>query len=415
MNRNLIILLLILLSSCAQEIPDQKEIADQTSSIDIYSAKPDQTEPVSELLKKESLSSEDALYIAWHYHPDMKRSRFMIGSAYGSKTQAGLWPNPSMSIHYKDEEALIFLERSETAETWFDIKSRVKETFVKLAYAQKLITIQESLVSIDNERSELLKSLFNGGKLPEEKYLKAEEQSQLSQALLKEYKSLIDDAENQICIAVGLPLDKKPAEYRCSLEVVSPLADDFTTLLDLVKTNNPALKKARMRTAVSKARYNLERTERWPDLTVKAGIMRVMPEVGDDFNEIQAGISFQIPFWNRSQGNISSARDQINASKEAETAAALKAGSILSQVFNSRKRLLAEDTVYKEKILPSAEKRVKLAQDAFKNGKTSRLELLKVMRELTIMRAKHYRIKFMVSAATIQLERTIPPQRIVKK
>ncbi|MFC1479343.1 TolC family protein [Planctomycetota bacterium] len=440
MNKRLAILCIILVSSCAQEIPDSGKAPDQSITSIGHSSPsdPSDTVSISEFMKKDTFSKEDALYIAWNDHPDMKRARFLIGSAYGKKTQAGLWPNPSMSINYKDEtdmkqavgitlsqkfelggkqgaritnaEASAFLAQSELAEKWIIIKSRIKETFVRLAYVQEMCALQQSLVSIDNERSELLKELFKGGKLSEGISLKAEEQTEISRTLLKEFKSTADDAEKQVCIAIGLPPEYKSAEYKYSFETVSPLAEDFNTLLDMAKKNNPMLKTARMRTMVKQAEYELAQTEKWPDITVGVGMMRIMPETGDDLNEMQVGISFGLPLWNRSQGTISSAQDRINASIEKEAVSVLEIGSILSKIYNTRKRLIDEDTVYTEKIIPSAKKRIKLAEDAFKNGKISRLEVLKEMRDLNLLERNLYRIKLMLAITTIQLEKIVPPQ-----
>ncbi|MCD7977478.1 MAG: TolC family protein [Tannerellaceae bacterium] len=95
-------------------------------------------------------------------------------------------------------------------------------------------------------------------------------------------------------------------------EKVDPEQLALAELIDLATDHRPDLRLAGLQTSLMERSLAFERAQRVPDLTISANYDRY-GGVWKDF--IGFGVSVDLPFWNRNQGNIKAARIQIEQSR----------------------------------------------------------------------------------------------------
>jgi outer membrane protein, heavy metal efflux system len=379
------------------------------------------------------LTIEAALAYAWQHHPAMGRARRMIRAKHGLRVQAALWPNPTVMGTLLEEPdrktqmtvilaqkfeiggkagarvstaaAGIFLSEAELIEVWSDLRADVKEAFLRLAYARQQRALAEQIARTDRERLDLAAGLFKAGKASEAQTLQITQQAARSRTTFEQSASRVEDASRQVLAAIGRLPDGEAHEVDCALHVKSPLAEEFIELLSTVNENNPQLATARAQTAVASARWRLARTKRWSDVTVGLGYRRTDYDTGDDGHGVLLEASMPLTVWDRNQGNIAAAREEIRASRREQEAAALIAARQLSDLFSQRQRWRMEREALDKRILPAAERELVLAEKSEAGGKVPKLDVLKLSREATVLRLRQLEVQLLEAVATVQLEK----------
>ena len=431
MNRLTVLLALAaLLGACNRRFDPPAELVASADAPPGTLLAPAQRDDAPELPSPLTVSA--AMAHAWRLHPAMYRARHMVRAGHGYQAQAALWPNPVVegtaleepdkktrgiiSLAQKFEiggkadarvsvaAANIFLSEAGLIETWSALRAEIKEAFARLAYARLNAGLTKQIAAADQERLDLAMGLFKAGKASESQTLKLTRQAAKSKSAFDQSASLIADATRGLLVAIGRQPNAKAPKFVCSLDVDSPLAGEFDALLKTANATNPQLKTARAQTIVAQAQLRLARTKRWSDITVGLAYYQTDYETDDDGNAIRAGISAPLPLWDRNQGNIAAAKQDIAASDRQRQVAALIAARQLSQLFSQRQRWQTQLKSLDEKIIPAASRELKLIRDALAGGKASKLDAIKQRRELIALELQRLELRLMAAVATIQLE-----------
>jgi outer membrane protein, heavy metal efflux system len=434
MNRVIILLALaMLLGGCYGRFdpPDEIVAACDTPSKSLLAPAP--REVSAEL--PGTFTVAEALARAWRMHPAMNRRRHLIRARHGYKAQAALWPNPVIEGGFQEEPdkktrgivslaqkfeiggkadarvsvaaANIFLSETELIETWSSLRAEIKEAFVRARYARLYRELTAQAAKADQENLDLTRGLFKAGKASETQTLKLTQLAARSKALFDQSPPIIDDADRQLLIAIGQQPNAiaKTPKFVSSLDVDSPLAREFGTLLKTANATNPQLKTARAQTAVAQAQLRLARTKRWSDITVGMSFFQTNYRQGaDDGGSVLVNVSTPLPIWDRNQGDIAAAKQNIEASDRQLEVAALIAARQLSQLFSQRQRWTVELKSLDESIIPAATRELKLIGDALTGGKASKFDAIKQRRALIALELKRLELRLMTAVATIELE-----------
>jgi cobalt-zinc-cadmium efflux system outer membrane protein len=362
----------------------------------------------------------------------MNRARHLILARHGYKAQAALWPNPVLGGAFQEEPgkktrgivslaqkfeiggkadarvsvaaANVFLAETELVETWSALRAEIKEAFVRLAYARSYRNLTEQIAAADSEQLELTTGLFKAGKTSEAQTLKLTRQAAKSKSAFDQSEFLVSDATRGVLIAVGSQPSQKAPKLVCSLDVDSPLSGQFDELLKTANATNPELKTARAQTAVAQAQLRLARTKRWSDVTVGMSFYQTQYDTSSDGESVRVNVSAPLPIWDRNQGNIAAAGQNIAASQRQQRIAALAAARQLSQLFAQRQRWNVEIKSLNETIIPAASRELKLIRDSLGGGKASKLDAIKQRRELKSLDLQKVELQLMASVASIELE-----------
>ena len=306
--------------------------------------------------------------------------RYNIDANKALVIQARLWPNPNFSIGHTLYSGALhqFFPLGVNDETSAGLSQLImlagkRNKQVRLAQAQATLTeyqffdllrtlkytlrtdfyniyyLQQSAKVYDQE-IRALQQIVGAFAEQEGKGYIAEKEVVRIQAQLYSFQSEYNDLVNQI--------DDAQSEFRLILQArpgiyVQPLPDTpglagldpdkypLTALLDSAYHNRTDLQIARTNTDISKRNYDYQRALAVPDLTLSLGY----DEAGSFLtNYYGIGASIDLPFFNRNQGNIRSARATI-ASNEASQRSTR--ATIEENVTRALQKAFAEDKLFR--------------------------------------------------------------------
>ena len=151
-----------------------------------------------------------------------------------------------------------------------------------------------------------------------------------------------------------------------------------------------------------------EKANAKPDITVSGGA-RWLENGGSGEPALVAGVSIPLPFGNRNQGNIAEAQalaEKVDAEKRA-TQATLTAQ--LGEAWESLAKALKQIEILDGQLLPAASKSIEAATTAYQAGRLSQLEILDARRTLTDARIQALEARIAAHKAAASLDALTAP------
>ena len=173
-------------------------------------------------------------------------------------------------------------------------------------YAQEIQSLQKT-ASVFEEQ-------VKKGNIAQKEFLRIQSQLYTLQAELINLQGTIDDANSEFKLLIR-------AKASVYIKPILTIADDqknvvasvaYQTLLDSAYQNRYDLKIAKANETQSEQYLRLQKAMAIPDLTFSGGYDRLGSYV-NNYNSL--GVGFDIPFFNRNQGNIKQARAMVESSK----------------------------------------------------------------------------------------------------
>lgn len=305
--------------------------------------------------------------------------RYNIDAAKALIIQARLWPNPNISIERGPLIPLSgptagFFNNSETAAgiSQLFLLAGKRNKQIKLAEANVKLTeyqfydllrtlkytlrtdfydvyyLQQSAKVYDEEINSLktVTTAFaqqqGKGYIAEKEVVRVKAQLY---ALQSEYNDLINQM-NDIQSELRLVLQVKPGTYinplvdTAALVVLNPGKYTVQELVDTAYKNRTDLMIAKTNTDISKLNYNYQRALATPDLTVSLSYDQQGSYVK---NYHSVGVSMDLPFLNRNQGNIKSAKSLISLNDMNQKSVE---ATVEENTFRALQKAFAQDKMY---------------------------------------------------------------------
>lgn len=380
---------------------------------------------------------DDALAYAWQNHPKMKEAQRMILAAHGEKTQAGLWPRPEAEAMMMDGDSTkeseyrlsqkielggkrsaridkaageIFLKETELVSRWVAIRAEIKQQFARLASARKIRELTSSISQTDADVRKLAEGMLNAGKLSQTEFYEIQKAAAESKAKAESAKAEAENAERQLYASIGMNTSEQDRKIDLTSQKDAPSVMAFDELLAIAKTNSPELKTAVTLKEIADARMRMAKAERMFDLTVGVSVKNSEDKVtGDKMNGTGGRISVDIPLFNRSQGNVEAAKNELEGSKEAYNAAELKTTGDIAAMLSDYEKWAASERSFKDTIIPEAEKNLQRSKTAFESGKISKREYLMALKESLSVQVEGAEAHYMLLFAGYEIERIVTP------
>ena len=131
--------------------------------------------------------------------------------------------------------------------------------------------------------------------------------------------------------------------------------------------------------ALRSAKLEHEQSQAAPDLNVSGGV-RYLNELKT--NSFVAGVSIQLPFFNRNQGNIESAKILLKQVDEIKNARILSVVSNINTSFNNLLSAYNNSKKLKEEIIPESENAYEITRQGYLQGRFAFIDLLDAQRTL---------------------------------
>ena len=308
--------------------------------------------------------------------------RYNIDANKALVIQARLWPNPNLSVargpviplydansqyphsnffHNSENSAalsqLILLAGKRNKQVklaqanvtlaeyqFFDLLRTLKYTlrtdFFNIYYLQQSARVYDAEIRALQQIVDAFAQQQGKGYISEKEVIRIKAQLYNFQNEYNDLINQINDTESEL----RLVLQVKPNVYIDPVPVANDSLDPsrytLNTLLDSAVHNRTDLQIARANTNINKLNYNYQKALAVPDLTVSASWDR-QGSYAINYNAL--GVAMDLPFFNRNQGNIKSARAQI-----ANTVAMEKStqATVEENVTRSLQKAFAQQRLY---------------------------------------------------------------------
>ncbi|PLX95466.1 MAG: TolC family protein [Desulfuromonas sp.] len=396
---------------------------------------------------KEVLSLQDVLQRIGN-SPAFTAAEKAIEAAEGNLEQAGLWPNPELSIEVENFGGKDDLEGFDGAETtvviaqtleiggkrgarkaiasqghslakWDklateqDLRLEAMKAFYATLAAQMRLEQAKQLVSLAEQAYQTVADRVEAGKVSPVQQLRASVELNSSRSAAETAERQLVQARQELCAKWG---DSKP-NFKTVVGNFEELSDlpEWETL-QASFPGNPDVRRWEAELDNKNASLELERANSIPDVTLSFGV-RKYEDTGD--NAYVAGLEIPLPLFDRNQGGRKSAQAEISQTVFTRDATLASLSSELQSAFQELQATHYQARTLQRDIMPAAEQANAAAQIGYQEGKFDFLEALDAQRTLFDVKAQYVdafsayheaRLNVMRLAGQIDQKEQIQPQ-----
>lgn len=336
--------------------------------------------------------------IAKQGNPTLRQAEIEIRTAKARQQQSGLYPNPT--VGYTGDEIRggsigggkngffisqpivtagklgknrkIFAEEIRLAEVEAEeqkmrVENAVRIAFYRVLAAQEMLEAERDLARIAQDNADTERRLGNTGQADEPEVLQAEVDARRRKMAVRVRENTLRQEWRGLTAIVGKP-DLPLQVVEGSLEAGLPQVNE-EQVVETIAKESPAIRIAAISTTRAQAVLQRAKAEPVPDLQLRAGA----EYSGEELQGINRTVGWEgiaevgviLPLWNRNQGNIAAAREDIDRAQREETRVELtlreRAAAMLDQYASAR--IMADE--YRDGILPRATKAYALLVDKY--------------------------------------------------
>jgi outer membrane protein TolC len=234
------------------------------------------------------------------------------------------------------------------------VAADVERAYVDLLRVRGQIGLLERLESVWKQSEVVARARYEAGEGAQSDFLRA----QLEKNRLLQRRWALASEEQRLIIVLnrlrGRPMSEPIAISRTLADLPDPILPDAEQAVADSLAGSPELKRARLAGEQADRRVDLARKERWPDVTVSAG---VMPRGGNFDTMWQAGLAFNIPVWTVEK------QSRVIAENQSRGQAARSGAEAIRQLIEQRVRerlqalhaLVESDRLYRSGLLVQSE------------------------------------------------------------
>jgi len=203
------------------------------------------------------------------------------------------------------------------------------------AYSEEIASLQQVVKAFEEQQGK--------GYIAESEVVRIKAQLYSLQSEYNDLQNQINATQSELKLLLQVKAIKyiNPITDSVSIAALDPSKFPLATLLDSAYKNRTDLSIARANTDINKYNYDYQKALAVPDLTLSV----TYDEQGSFLmNFFGIGASIDLPFFNRNQGNIKSAKAMIDYSTATQKSTE---ATIEGNVANSLQKAFAQDKMYK--------------------------------------------------------------------
>lgn len=269
--------------------------------------------------------------------------------------------------------------------------------FELLRRQAELRNAREDVALVESVRSRIEKRVETGD-APKFELIKADAEMLNAQKASQAASVRVEQARSLLRQMVGATL---PADF-----VVSGSLRDVRELPPIEKvrqgvaSGSPDLARARAETVRAERQLELERSLRWPNIALKAGM-----EQDPDVRDSRLGVVVSIPLWDRRRGPVGEAAAQLSRARNELAAQEFALGQTLEVAYQQYEIAQAQVSALESGIVRQAEAALKVAEAAYRFGERGFLEVIDAQRVFRAARAELITARYELAAAWVEVEK----------
>lgn len=343
--------------------------------------------------------------LALERHPAITRAWAEVRAAEGQAVQARLYPNPTLGFgvpQFAGDESQYNLtvtqeivtgrkrqlssatewqnvERARFAvqQTEFQVLTTVRQQFYAVLAAQKRVEVLNQLVTVSQRSRDLGEAQVRVGDATRTDLLLLEIELNKAEVALMTATTALETRRAQLAAATGdrlLVVNEISGELEADLPAITIMDAQQEALLANARVAAAEAEIRRSQLALRRAVV-----EPVPTLEVMGGYQYQAQPIHDQAT-MQVNVS--VPLWNRNQGNIRSARANVQRAQAERQEVTI---NLSNEVADALRRFQsAEQWVhrYRSAILPRSRESLELAQGLYEQGEIDFLRLLQTQRAM---------------------------------
>lgn len=382
------------------------------------------------------LSLADAIHLAQKYHPGIQSANLDRCAADGRVAQAGLLPNPDLSVEAANFGGSRDLSGFDAAEYTVQIEQRL-ELGGKRGKRLRVATLDRQLADFDLDTRRLdiraeTSRRFVALQEAQERLALARESCALAEAFVKAMAdrvragrvSPIDEEKARILLAQQQTLLDRaqqvlqtarirlsamwgsvtPRFERARGDLYELPAVPALSTLTVRLSANPDLSRWATEVEQRKAVLAQEETACLPDVTIGAGVRRFSDI---DNTAFVASISTPLPLFDRNQGKIREAAIHVDKAEKQRRAAELEATATLAETYQTFATAHRRSTTLKNDVVPRSKTVFDAVQSGYAQGKYTYLDVLDARRTFFDGQIEYLEALGSMHQALVELERLL--------
>jgi cobalt-zinc-cadmium efflux system outer membrane protein len=351
----------------------------------------------------------DALAAALLGNPELAADAYELRAREAALVQAGAYPNPTLSVEVEDFAGSGEFRGFDNAQTTV-LLGQLIELGGKRAARLGLATAERDLASWDYEMRRIDVLVRVASAFVD--VLAAQERHRLAEEALELARSMRSAVSRRLRAGIGSPAEEIRAEVQVDVAGVErehtehelatarqrlaaswggegarferaegdlealpgvPSMEELARQLEA----SPSVARWQVELAQRDALLQRARSERVPDLTLRAGPRRLS---GPEDTDVVMELLVPLPLWNRNRGAVAEAENRL-AKLAAETRAARV--RTVTELVTARVGLEAsseEATLLRNRVLPGTERAVEALRRGYESGRSAQIEVLEAER-----------------------------------
>ena len=279
-----------------------------------------------------------------------------------------------------------------------DLVARLRSRYFELLRREaELRNAREDMAAMESVRSRISLRVETG-EAPRFELIKADAEMLNAQKTAQAAGFRVEQARSLLRQSVGGNL---PADFTVSGQLRDvPAVQQLDGLRRQLAESSPELARARAETVRAQRQLDLERSQRWPNLALKAAMNE-----DPDMRASQLGVVLTIPLWDRRSGPVGEAAAQLSRARNELEAQEFSLAQTLEVAYQQYEIAQTQVTALESGILKQAEAALKVAEAAYRFGERGFLEVLDAQRVYRAARAELIAARYELATAWVEIER----------
>lgn len=382
---------------------------------------------------EDGLDEDEVVLLALARHPSLRAAGARHAAVTGDLRGARLYPNPALEIEAEEVEpggnfsgvefnvllrqqiltAGRFGKRIRAAkhqkdvagwayfEAGVDLAAEARGAFLRVLAAQELVRITQEQVTLAQELVSIVSRRLAAGatnlseKLRAESFLASVETGHLNaQATLGVAEASLRG------LLPGVP---RTSQWRGELPAPTPVAST-EELVAFAGERSPSLQRLAVAEVAAKARIELARAGRKPNLDVGFGVRR---NRGIDDTSYLASIGMPLQVRDRNQGAIARAQAEREEAQANLEAGGLRVRARIEGLHVRLDRLREQARTFEDVVVPKARQALDLTRTGYQRGKFPYLNVLDAQRELATALQNELQVRLQYTLTRVELDQQL--------